>query len=605
MKIIKRGGRKVEFDRNKIKNAISKVFAEFENRSDEYYKGIREKAAEQLTEKIVQKIKNDYDEPHVEEIQNEVENMLIKHDYIEVAKAYIRYRENHTKKRKEWLKKELPMSIWTRKYQYKNESFEGFLSRVTNGNQKAKKLIKDKKFCPAGRILANRGLQKDGRKVTYSNCFTEGHKVLTKRGLINIENVKVGDKVLTHKDRWKPVNEVMCKRYSGKMVDLKTKYGLGSIKCTIDHEFLTNDGWKEAGDLRQYSNGHASRNGKYYDALKLINVEDNEINKDIDLFDFIEDNDFETNLETENGKINTQSSHELGNGAIVDRKSNPINRFVKLDEDLLYLIGRWLGDGCISSRKDQQLSIVQITFNLKEEKQAIRCKNIIEDKFGIKVNVNKNLDQNTLNLRFDSIILAHLINNIFNRGVENKTIPYELLSSKSKPLLLGFLDADGCFTKRGSVAVCIKNEELADKIKLLSYLCNIPCKKSLEKQPYKNDGKEYYIYKLYYPKLVGVKELKDNLDKVYEDSRLEKEYKVNSVDIKNIEGSYFSKLEKKEIYKDNVRVYNISVEDDHSYTVNGVVVHNCYVITPPDDDLKSINESTYKLERTFSYGGLQ
>lgn len=63
------------------------------------------------------------------------------------------------------------MDIWTRKYQNKGESFEEWLKRVSGGNQEMADYIREKKFLYGGRILSNRGLNKEGRKVTYSNCY--------------------------------------------------------------------------------------------------------------------------------------------------------------------------------------------------------------------------------------------------------------------------------------------------------------------------------------------------------------------------------------------------------------------------------------------------
>ena len=72
---------------------------------------------------------------------------------------------------KKWEMNELQSDIWGNKYQYNNESFEEWVYRVAGGNENIVKLIKEKKFLFAGRILANRGLPKDGVKVTYSNCY--------------------------------------------------------------------------------------------------------------------------------------------------------------------------------------------------------------------------------------------------------------------------------------------------------------------------------------------------------------------------------------------------------------------------------------------------
>ena len=73
----------------------------------------------------------------------------------------------------EWLGKEneLGLSIWENKYKYENETFDEWLDRVSGGNNDIKQLIVEKKFLFGGRILANRGLDKLGKKVTYSNCY--------------------------------------------------------------------------------------------------------------------------------------------------------------------------------------------------------------------------------------------------------------------------------------------------------------------------------------------------------------------------------------------------------------------------------------------------
>ena len=70
-----------------------------------------------------------------------------------------------------WGLNEFQWKIFEDKYRYNNESFDGFIKRISNGNEKIEKLIRDKKFLFAGRILANRGLHKEGKKVTYSNCY--------------------------------------------------------------------------------------------------------------------------------------------------------------------------------------------------------------------------------------------------------------------------------------------------------------------------------------------------------------------------------------------------------------------------------------------------
>lgn len=71
----------------------------------------------------------------------------------------------------QWLGKDnlLGIDIWLRKYRKGEESFDGWLDRISNGNKKVKKAIIDKKFIPGGRILSNRGVK--NTRVTYSNCY--------------------------------------------------------------------------------------------------------------------------------------------------------------------------------------------------------------------------------------------------------------------------------------------------------------------------------------------------------------------------------------------------------------------------------------------------
>lgn len=74
---------------------------------------------------------------------------------------------------KEWLGADnaLGMDIWERKYRFENESFDEWLNRISGGNERIRDLIKEKKFLFGGRILANRGLENKGRKISLSNCY--------------------------------------------------------------------------------------------------------------------------------------------------------------------------------------------------------------------------------------------------------------------------------------------------------------------------------------------------------------------------------------------------------------------------------------------------
>ena len=70
----------------------------------------------------------------------------------------------------EWLdNNELALAIYNKKYRNGEETFDGFLNRVSDNDDSIKSLIKEKKFIFGGRILAGRGVT--GKKITYSNCY--------------------------------------------------------------------------------------------------------------------------------------------------------------------------------------------------------------------------------------------------------------------------------------------------------------------------------------------------------------------------------------------------------------------------------------------------
>lgn len=92
-KIQKRNGRIVDFDVTKIATAISKALTASENGDAYVAKAIANDVYLDIEERHNDSI------PNVEEIQDTVEEMLIKYDYAHAAKAYILYRQKRSEAR--------------------------------------------------------------------------------------------------------------------------------------------------------------------------------------------------------------------------------------------------------------------------------------------------------------------------------------------------------------------------------------------------------------------------------------------------------------------------------------------------------------------------
>ena len=89
-KITKRDGRIVSFDENKIAGAILKALKAVERRDGDLAGELTEDVVRLLNERFEEKI------PSVENIQDIVEEVLIRNGYADVAKAYILYRQRRT-----------------------------------------------------------------------------------------------------------------------------------------------------------------------------------------------------------------------------------------------------------------------------------------------------------------------------------------------------------------------------------------------------------------------------------------------------------------------------------------------------------------------------
>ena len=65
-------------------------------------------------------------------------------------------------------------------------------------------------------------------------CLAKGSLILTRRGYVEIQNIRIGDMVLTHKGNWKPVESIAC---TGVNPVVRTKaQGVANLITTPDHK---------------------------------------------------------------------------------------------------------------------------------------------------------------------------------------------------------------------------------------------------------------------------------------------------------------------------------------------------------------------------------
>lgn len=104
-----------------------------------------------------------------------------------------------------------------------------------------------------GRKWLEKYVEEDGKvypswHIIGAECLPTGELVLTNRGYIQVEKVRVGDSVITHKGRTRKVSDVFING-TKRIYEISTASGL-TLRTTGNHPYLTPLGWKIAQELK-------------------------------------------------------------------------------------------------------------------------------------------------------------------------------------------------------------------------------------------------------------------------------------------------------------------------------------------------------------------
>ena len=325
-------------------------------------------------------------------------------------------------------------------------------------------------------------------------CFTAGAPVLTRRGMIAIEEVRVGDMVLTHKGRWRSVTATM-----NRVADTVT---VRNITSTPDHPF-----WARQQE-RTWNN---ERRTYEWDLLEP---------------EWIDAKDTQGSfLAIPSG---TASEHDV---------TPPLP---------WWLVGRWLADGW---GKPERREVCIAVASDKVEEFLARSERAWRTTSGGSPNVQRYV-------LHDEAAITWLVDN-FRSGAANKTMPgwaLDLPECARRDLLEGYLSGDGSKTSSGwkcnSVSV-----NLTFSIKLLA-----------ESLGY---ATSYNFFER--PKTATI------------EGRTVSQRDTWSLAINRDDGRYSRRSDlhrwvkqRKPVVPSGVqRVYDITVDEDHSFVCWGHVVHNC------------------------------
>ena len=364
---------------------------------------------------------------------------------------------------------------------------------------------------------------------TYSfPCFTGDTLVFTDKGYKKMIDVDTDDQVFTHKSRFRPV----VKKFNNgihEIWELKTA-NVDVIRTTKNHRFYV-----------------VTRSKKW--------------NTQTNKYDYI----FTEPYWKECWEL-TSNDYVLSPTYNVEKEFNhneySRNSVIKLDKyfdnlDFYWLLGKYVGDGCLGSdrpnKKAHEIIIVCSKKNLEHKELENRLARL-------NLNYIKNESNTVLRYTIASVELFSLCEK-FSRGALNKRLPIEIFNLK-KPLLKAFIEgylfADGCKVGNVHKITSVSRELLYGIGMCVTKVYNVP----------------FRLYKDERPSTCVIEGRTVNQHDTYQlvfDLRTD----IRRTSCVYLYNNYWYKITDVRNTFEKEWVYDIEVHDDHSFLVNAVISHNC------------------------------
>ncbi|XWX02697.1 LAGLIDADG family homing endonuclease [Aggregatilineales bacterium SYSU G02658] len=470
-------------------------------------------------------------------------------------------------------------------------------------------LLDDWKFVPGGRILTGAGTD---QKLTYYNCMPPSQEVLTQHGYRPIAEVQVGDYVVTHRNRLRKVLHKFERETEEALYILNAqKIGYDALRLTGEHKVLV---------IRsEWVNTYKSRDGLRLDqAPAWIPASEIRVGDfvavahnaevcpvaEIRLSDYIgvdslmeaqgHDQPQSVYAVVENQLI--KSRVQLDGSITLGKRPLPLNNTLPVDADLMFLFGRWLGNGCVTHRTGSDIpSGIKIVFNLDEHAEAEHIAAIIEAKFGIPAALKLSSTERWLDLWVNSMPVGEFFKAFFGAYSYAKTIPAKLMQLpdiETLALLRGIFSAEG-YMSGNSIGLLLANRTLATQIHQL--LLRLGYFFSIEENTHKNGRTPAYRLHATANECAPLFEaLFDTPAPSYD---VDLRYSIQHDDLRWV------RVQSIEVETYRGIVMDMEVDEDHSFVSAGLVVSNCYVIPSPRDSRGGIMETLSHMTEIMSRGG--
>lgn len=415
-----------------------------------------------------------------------------------------------------------------------------------------------------------------------AGCLTPGEKVMTNRGLVNVEDVTLTDQLIN--DKGDLVDIFNLQKYyleNETTYNLKVSNTYRKTNFTSEHPILVSD------NKTKYINYKKSKRLGLSQRYKDFNFKYTTVDK-VKVGDWIK----VPNIYIKENDFNIEKLWDNNNIRIDRLIKNPL-----LLKEFWWFIGLWLGDGWCENNKTQ----ISISLNKNETNTINKLENVINKIF--KRSFNNRTEGNCITISFSSLQLHKFLNENFGKYANGKLIPEwsKRISKKLKlQLIQGYLDSDGSIIKKNNnytTEFVSINLELLESIQDILFSLNIvsSLNKLRDDTIHKIRGKECNVQKAYHLRLntndtiklskqldknsekilrIDFDNLPDTKRKPQRDCFIDESNEFIYFQIKDIETNVFTGT-----------VYNFEC-DTHTFMCHHITTHNC---DPYDDDESSTN----------------
>ena len=418
--------------------------------------------------------------------------------------------------------------------------------------------------------------------LPFDVCVTKGTLITTENsGMLPIESVKVGEKVLTHQGNFKPVLTTHINNYSGGLTTIKPNF-LPSITFTDNHPIFIvpkevlhyNYGRRirlesPDGTVCTYGDKGFSL-GSISNHIKMVQASD------------VREGDF---VLTPNYMADN------------DTKS----RFSDKDLAFAYVAGFYAGDGCIikqrrGGKKRGDIYTLGVRFSVGIDKLSIS--NLISVLGAVNsssntIKIYKEKNKNALVISLHDRQLAYKLLAACGEYSHTKFVNLSAFKTKEERLAFmgGYIDSDGSIDrKKHSIRTCSVSKTLGYGVSsLLSSIGVISALSlnKLNKYPASYIGASSHFYQVH----IGAFYLELFSKYSYKAASINNAVKIRSRTNSMIWNNYIlSPVTSITRTIDTTTVYNLTVQDDETYVAGGISTHNCSICGSARKSLSDPNQ---------------